>query len=213
MNLLTCFQTPQTLSSDNKNTEIMSTAANNHQHSTVLNTEKNKTAVDSFREPVSTPLTKKKKLSQLSCMVSQLKEIAQTANSQPEENEFEVFGKHVGLQLKSMPLLLALGAQDHIQLFLSKIRRKHLQEQPDHRNLRMSESPCTSESPFNNSTTYYSDSNDSFVEHSPQAIDLFTSQSISAPQILLADSMGNDTIISNNLIEIAMENAHVDHQY
>lgn len=49
-------------------------------------------------------------------MVGQLKEIIDSNNSTVEETEFEVFGKYVGLQLKSLPLLLALEAQEQIQL-------------------------------------------------------------------------------------------------
>lgn len=59
-------------------------------------------------------------------MVTELKQISETANCSHEENEFDVFGKHVALQLKSMPLLLALDAQEHIQMFLNRTRRQHL---------------------------------------------------------------------------------------
>ncbi|KAF5277525.1 hypothetical protein FQA39_LY18479 [Lamprigera yunnana] len=74
-------------------------------------------------------MAKKKRLSQLTSMVSQLKEITETVNtkSTEEENEFEVFGKHVGLQLKAMPLIVALEAQEHIQLYINQIRRQQLQ--------------------------------------------------------------------------------------
>lgn len=44
-----------------------------------------------------------------------------------EENEFEAFGKYIGVQLKSFPTLLALDAQDHIQLYLNEMRRLQLQ--------------------------------------------------------------------------------------
>lgn len=61
-------------------------------------------------------------------MVTQLKEISETVNATSDENEFEIFGKHIGLQLKSLPLLLALEAQEYIQLYMNKIRREHLQK-------------------------------------------------------------------------------------
>lgn len=66
-------------------------------------------------------------------MVTQLKEISEAANSTDEENEFEVFGKHIGLQLQSLPLLLALEAREHIQLYINRIRRQHFQNasEPD----------------------------------------------------------------------------------
>ncbi|KAF5296251.1 hypothetical protein FQA39_LY12588 [Lamprigera yunnana] len=75
-------------------------------------------------KPKSKPMAKKKRLSQLTSMVSQLKEITETVNtkSTEEENEFEVFGKHVGLQLKPMPLIVALEAQEHIQLYINQFR-------------------------------------------------------------------------------------------
>lgn len=75
--------------------------------------------MDTISEPTPAlpPPTKKKKITQLSSVVRQLKEIADTTNSVVEENEFEVFGKHVGLQLKTLPLILALEAQEHIQLY------------------------------------------------------------------------------------------------
>jgi len=38
-----------------------------------------------------------------------------------EEDEFEVFGRLVELQLKSMPLQLALKAQELIQVHLNRI--------------------------------------------------------------------------------------------
>lgn len=47
-----------------------------------------------------------------------IKTITDTTNSKVEENEFEVFGKPVGLQLKSFPLLLILEVQKHIQLYI-----------------------------------------------------------------------------------------------
>lgn len=46
-------------------------------------------------------------------MVTELKGITEVVNF-PLEDEFEVFEKHIGLQLKSMPLLLALEAYSSI---------------------------------------------------------------------------------------------------
>lgn len=63
-------------------------------------------------------------------MVTELKGITEAVNS-PVEDEFEVFGKHIGLQLKSMLLLLALEAQEHIQVYLNRLRRQHLQNSSD----------------------------------------------------------------------------------
>lgn len=63
-------------------TQLSSTASQ-------LHNEQNSTA-GGFREPTPQPAAKKKKVAQLSSMVSQLKEIADTTNSRVEENEFEV---------------------------------------------------------------------------------------------------------------------------
>ena len=76
------------------------------------------------RDPKPTPSRKRTKVMQLSSMVSQLKEISEAATT--EDNEFEVFGRHIGLQLKSLPTLLALEAQEHIQLYINRVRRQHL---------------------------------------------------------------------------------------
>lgn len=58
-------------------------------------------------------------------MVNELKNITETVNTPLEENEFEVFGRNVGLQLTAMPIQIALKAQQHIQTYLSKVRLQH----------------------------------------------------------------------------------------
>lgn len=111
----------------------------NHTH-----TEKNSTLF----EPKYTHPTKKKKISQLSSIVSQLKEITESATAL-EENEFDVFGKHVSIQLKSMPLILALEAQEHIQLYLNRFRRQQLQNASHQNGITRSNSHLSSD-PFSN---------------------------------------------------------------
>lgn len=183
--------------------------------------------MDTFREPEpkSTLPTKKKKLSQLSSMVGQLKEIAETANSTAEDNEFEVFGKHVGLQLKSLPLLLALEAQEHIQLYLNRIRRQHLQNASEQNVFTR-----TPESPYSNASIYHNDSNDYFGEQSPQGTES-SSQSILPIQhsehvtdyqlssnmlpsgnMFNTETQRNATMTTNDIIITALQNANVDNQ-
>lgn len=48
------------------------------------------------------------------------------SSSITRENEFDIFGKNVGAQLKSMPLQDALQAQRHIFNYITKLRLQHL---------------------------------------------------------------------------------------
>lgn len=135
---------------------------------------------NNFREPEpkSKPMAKKKRLSQLTSMVSQLKEITETVNTKTteEENEFEVFGKHVGLQLKAMPLIVALEAQEHIQLYINQIRRQQLQNASKQNRYNRSSTPSSFESqpsPSNSITsnptsTYYTEDYYSEEQHSQE---------------------------------------------
>lgn len=70
---------------------------------TNTDTELNKSAEDNFLQPQLKSKTpaKKRKLSHLTNMLSQLKDITDTANanSATDEHEFGVFGKHVSMQL------------------------------------------------------------------------------------------------------------------
>ena len=70
--------------------------------------------------------TKRQRLTQLNSTVHQPKGIAETVNAPLEENEFEVFGRSIGLQLKAMPIQTAVKAQQHIQTYLSTIRLQHM---------------------------------------------------------------------------------------
>ncbi|XP_045785921.1 uncharacterized protein LOC123881249 [Maniola jurtina] len=197
-------------------------------------TEQNSTVVDTFREPTPPPppplppppppQTKKRKIAQLSSMVRQLKEIADTSNSTVEENEFEVFGKHVGLQLKSLPLLLALEAQEHIQIYINRIRRQHLQTASEQNGITTPQSYAT-ESPYSDSSTYYNDTSNYNLEE--QATECFSSSilptdnSEHVSDYQLSSNMfpsghvnqnetQSVTIISNDLILTAMQNANVN---
>lgn len=73
---------------------------------------------------ISATSTKKEELAQLSIMASDSKNTTETNST--AEDEFEAFGKHVAVQLKSLPLIMALDVQEHIQLYLNRVRREHL---------------------------------------------------------------------------------------
>lgn len=183
--------------------------------------------METFREP--TPVTKKKKITQLSSMVSQLKEIVETTNSTVEEHEFEIFGKHVGLQLKSLPLLLALEAQEHIQLYLNRIRRQHLQNASEqNRSSRTPESPyyatessCSDASIYCSGTTDYNLQEQATESISSSILPTHHSEHVESYQITNMFPSGhvnnnetqrNATIISNDVILTAMQNANVDNK-
>lgn len=147
--------------------------------------EENRASMVTLPTPKCAPSTRKRKIANLSNMVSQLKEISETANSAAEENEFDVFGKLVGIKLKSLPLILALEAQEHIQVYLNRIRRKHIQNSVESTVY----SPYT-ESPISNA------SSENFEEQQPQ-----DNESFSVFQIT-----------PNDLIITAMQNAHDENE-
>ncbi|CAH2098281.1 unnamed protein product [Euphydryas editha] len=157
-------------------TSVLTQSENNVTSNTSLTNDtdnkQNSTVMDTFREATPPPPpTKKKKIAQLSSMVNQLKQIAYDSNSTAQENEFEVFGKHVGLQLKSLPPLLALEAQEHIQLYINRIRRQHLQNAfEQNRVTRTPQSSYATESPYSDSSIYYSDSNYNLEEQATECI-------------------------------------------
>lgn len=205
--------------------------ASTSSHTDDTDTEQNGAVVGTFREPTPPPPPppKKKKIAQLSSMVSQLKEIANTTNSTVEENEFEIFGKHIGLQLKSLPLLLALEAQEHIQLYLNKIRRQHLQNASELNSItRSPQSSYATESPYSDSSIYYNDTSNYNLEeqtteyisssilpthHSEHAADYqLSSNMFPSGHINNNETQSNVTTISNDLILTAMQNANVDNQ-
>ncbi|GBP22649.1 hypothetical protein EVAR_13929_1 [Eumeta japonica] len=198
--------------------ESESNLASNSSHTDDTDTELNSTLVATLREPTPPPPpTKKRKIAQLSSMVGQLKEIANSTNYTVEENEFEVFGKHVGLQLKSLPILLALEVQEHIQLYMNRIRRQQIQnETVQNRIASTPQSSYAAESPYSESSVYYNDTSDcNLVEQATECISssiLPTQHSNMFPSNHLDSNemQRNVTITSNNLIFTAMQNANVD---
>lgn len=189
----------------------------------------NSTEVDTFREPTPPPPppTKKRKIAQLSSTVIQLKGIADTSYSTVEENEFEVFGKHVGLQLKSLPLLLALEAQEHIQICINRIRRQHLQNPSEQNGITGTPQSYyyATESPYSDFSTYYNDTsnynleeqaNECFsssilpTDNSEHVSDYQLSSNIVPSGHINRNETQSVTIISNDLILTAMQNANVN---
>lgn len=198
--------------------------ASTSSHTDNKDTEENSTAGDTFREPTSPPPppTKKKKIAQLSSMVSQLKDITNTTNSTVEENEFEVFGKHLGLQLKLLPLLLALEAQDHIQSYVNRIRRQHLQQQQN-RITSTPQSLYSAESPYSDCSINYNDNSNYNLEEqatecSSHILPTHHSEHVAPSSNMFSfdgainnqETQSNVTIISNDLIFTAMQSANVD---
>lgn len=55
-----------------------------------------------------------------------LNNIKDASTNSLREDEFDMFGKLIATQLKSLPLMLALEAEENIQSLMTKIRRKHL---------------------------------------------------------------------------------------
>lgn len=207
--------------------------ASNSSHTYDTDTEQNSTVADTFCEPTPPPPpTKKRKITQLSSMVSQLKEIADITNFTVEENEFEVFGKHISLQLKSLPLLLALEAQEHIQLYINRIRRQHFQNASEQNRItRTPQSSYSTESPYSDSSIYYNDSSNYNLEEqatectsiSSSILPTHNSEHVADYQISSnmfpsghinnnETQTSNVTITSNDLIFTAMQNANVDNQ-
>ncbi|XP_077289262.1 uncharacterized protein LOC143913395 isoform X2 [Arctopsyche grandis] len=71
---------------------------------------------------------KRRKVQEYQSVLAQLKGVSDSLNTLQVENEFQIFGRHIGAQLKNMPLFMALQAQQHIQNYLNDIRLQALSQ-------------------------------------------------------------------------------------
>lgn len=82
---------------------------------------------EQYHESSNTPrIGQKRKVQQIKQLVNSLKEVSDSLNKPTVDNEFEVFGRNVGLQLQNMPLDMALEAQEHINSYLTRLRLRNL---------------------------------------------------------------------------------------
>lgn len=71
---------------------------------------------------------KRRKVQEYQSVLTQLKGVSDSLNTLQVENEFQIFGRHIGAQLQNMPLYMALQAQQHIQNYLNDIRLQALSQ-------------------------------------------------------------------------------------
>ena len=144
---------------------------------------------------------------QLSSMVSQLKEISEAATT--DENEFEVFGRHIGLQLKSLPTLLALEAQEHIQLYINRVRRQHLLSVNEPQIISRPITPLSSGDSQTSCSSTFHDHND-FGVHSMEESHYTPQSTISAVHVEHDTCSQDSAIISTDIIAAAFNIANDD---
>lgn len=65
---------------------------------------------------------KKTKLQEISSTVKQLQNLTEVLNTEPQENEFQIFGKHIASQLERLSPVNAFIAQEKIQSLLTELR-------------------------------------------------------------------------------------------
>nr|XP_034194910.1 uncharacterized protein LOC117611108 [Osmia lignaria] len=83
----------------------------------------------SQEDVIATPARKRKRKESIRDIVEKLKSITEVINAPVEEDEFEAFGRNVGLQLKNMPIKQALKAQQQIQSYLTQTRLENIASQ------------------------------------------------------------------------------------
>lgn len=69
-----------------------------------------------------TPKFKKTKLQEISSTVKQHQNLTEVLNTEPQENKFQIFGKHIASQLEKLSPINALIAQEKIQSLLTELR-------------------------------------------------------------------------------------------
>ena len=157
------------------------------------------------RDPKPTPSRKRTKVMQLSSMVSQLKEISEAAST--EENEFGVFG--IGLQLKSLPIILALEAQEHIQLYINRVRRQHLLNVNEPQIISRPITPLSSGDSQTSCSSTFHDRND-FGVHSMEGRNLTPLSTISTVHVEHDACTQESAIISTDILSEAFNIANDD---
>jgi hypothetical protein len=69
-----------------------------------------------------TPKFKKTKLHGISSSVKQRQNLTEVLNTEPQENEFQIFRKHKSSQLEKLSPINALIAQEKMQFLLTELR-------------------------------------------------------------------------------------------
>lgn len=96
--------------------------------STQSESENNVTAAPTICSGIESPKTKSKKnkMSRLSSIVSNAKLLQDDICRAEEEDEFDVFGKHVAKQLRKLSTEQGIVAQEEIQSVITKYRLNDL---------------------------------------------------------------------------------------
>jgi len=137
------------------------------------------------------------------------------------EDEFEAFGRHVGLKLKSMPVLLAFDAQEQILVYLNRLRRQHLQNPSEQniftRSITPSVSPYTQKDspPSSTSTSSYYNSQVheetecSQTQQYPLEYNTIMQDILSTLMIPSYEEGSQSNTTTNDIIATAINNANV----
>lgn len=92
-------------------------------------TPKQSKPTNMFRAP---PSRKRKIVHDITTAIDKLDKVVQSNNKNETENEFDIFGKHVAVQLKQMPLYDAIICQEQIQTVLRQKRLELIMKQSQH---------------------------------------------------------------------------------
>lgn len=97
------------------------------------NTESASCSVPKLQKPANAfraPGTRKRKMvNDISAAIDKLDKVVQCNNKNDTENEFDIFGKFVAVQLKAMPLYDAIICQEQIQTVLRQKRLELITKQ------------------------------------------------------------------------------------
>lgn len=123
------------------------------------------TKVAENNHPITTKINKTK-LQEISSTIKQLKKLTKVLNTEPQENEFQIFGKHVATQLEKLSSINALLAQEKIQSLLTQLRVQEISPsetiwQFDYNINKKMDCSTTPSSLLSNSTNYSSNNYES----------------------------------------------------